>query len=466
MKRLLVATALLAITAVGAAVAYQAAAREREYRELIAHGDLALAGADTLAAIEDYSGAIGLRPDSMLAHLRRGETYFQRGDLDNAARDFREASALDPTATRPLERWGDALYQQQRYKASIEAYAARLRLDDRSAVVRYKVGLAQYRNRNLDGALTALREAVRLDGQLADAHYLIGVCLREKNQPAEAGAELERAVLLSPGLIPAREELSDLYAALGRRADQIEQLQMLAGLDGSRPERRIAVGLAHAHLGQVDLAVLTLGSALEQAPDQPLIYGALGRVWLEIAETRRDRPDAIGKALEALERAASSPTATSEVKTLYGRALFRDHQLEAAEQVLQQATERFPVDPSGFATLADVAEQLKHDDIARAALVAYNGLIGDDADFAGRALKIGLFSLSVNEPAIAMAWLTRASTAAPDDLKTIAALAEAAFKTGDREAAQAALKRGLELDPVNLSLRALRRRLGQPHLEP
>ena len=145
---------------------------------------------------------------------------------------------------------------------------------------------------------------------------------------------------------------------------------------------------------------------------------------------------------------------------MYGRALLHDRQFEAAEQVLQQATERFPVDPSAFFDLAGVAEQLKHFDVARTALIAYNGLVGDNADFAGRALKIGVLSLSLNDPQTAVAWLVRASAAAPDDLKTVSALADAQFKTGDREAAQAALKRGLELDPGNLQLRALARKIG------
>src|SRR5580765_8173378 len=161
MKRVLLLMALLAITAVGAAVAYQSAAREREYRDLMAQGDSAVASGDALAGIEDYSGAIVLRPDSMLAHLRRGETYRQRGDLDNAARDFREAASLDDTATRPLEQLGDTLYQQQRYKAAIDAYQARLRLDDRSAPIQYRIALTYYRDRNIDAALAALAATSR-----------------------------------------------------------------------------------------------------------------------------------------------------------------------------------------------------------------------------------------------------------------------------------------------------------------
>jgi tetratricopeptide (TPR) repeat protein len=424
----------------------------------MAQADLALAASDTLAAIEDYSGAIVLRPDSMLAHLRRGETYRQRGDLDNAARDFREASSLDATATRPLEELGDTLYQLQRYKAAVDAYEARLRLDDRSAAIRYRIGLTHYRDHNLDAALTVLRAATRQDPQLADAHYLAGVCLRERGDSAAALVELQKAVQLSPGSVPAREELADLLASLNRNAEAIEQLDVLAALD-SRLERRVAVGLAHAKAGHLDLAVLTLGSAIERAPDQPVLYGALGRVWLDIAETRQDRPDAIGKALEALARAASSATATSEVKTLYGRALADDHQFDAAEQVLQQATERFPVDAGAFSEFANVAERLKHYESARTALISYNALVGDDYEFPRRALKIGVLSLTLNDPETAISWLTRASAAAPDDLKALVALADAELKAGRREAAQATLKKGLQLDPANIQLRGLSKRL-------
>jgi len=121
-KRSIVVMVVLAIAGVAGAVAYQAAARDRDYRALLARGDSALRDEQTFGAIEAFSGAIGLRPDSMLAHLRRGETYQRRGDLDAAARDFRMAAALDPTATRPLDELGDVMYQLQRFRRAGETY--------------------------------------------------------------------------------------------------------------------------------------------------------------------------------------------------------------------------------------------------------------------------------------------------------------------------------------------------------
>jgi tetratricopeptide (TPR) repeat protein len=458
-KRTLIVMALLAVTAVAAAVLYQSAAQERDYRSLIARGDAALADNRTVEAVEDYSGAIALRSDSMLAHLRRGEAYLQRGDLEGAARDFRMAAWLDPTALRPLEQWGDVLYRQRRYRRAAEAYESRLRLDDRSALIRYRLGLSYYRDGRLDAAITSLAQASALDDTLADAYYLLGVCLKEKGQRTGAIAAQEKAVAKAPGLIAAREELADLYGAAGRRGDEIQQLQVLAGLESDRVERRVAVGLAHARAGHADLAVLTLASALEQAPDQPLIYGALGRVWLDIAETRHDRPDAIGKALEALERAASAPSATSEVKTWYGHALLKDGQPEAAERVLQQATERFPVDPASFVEYAAVAEQQSHLVAARDALVTYSGLVTGDESFPARASKIGQLSLRVNDLGAAVTWLDRAAVAAPTDIRPLTLLAEAWLASGDPTRAEAVLSRGLEIDPSNAELRKVARKL-------
>lgn len=459
MKRALIVMAILALTAVAAAVLYQAEARERDYRLLLAQGDAALAADQTFTAIESYSGAIALRPDSMLPHLRLGETYRQRGDLEAAASDFRKAAALDPSATRPLDQWGDVLYEQQRYARAAEIYDARLRLDDRSAAIRYRLALAQYRDGNLDGALASLRKAIALDERLAEAHYLMGLCFSEKGRSADAIAAFEKAIERNPSLIPAHEELADLYRKAGKSNDELQQLQVLATLDGDRLERRVALAMAHARAGHTDLAVLTLASALDQAPDQPVVYGALGRLWLELTAPRYERPDALSKALEALERAASAPSATSEIKRLYGQALVRDHQFDAAERVLQQATERFPADPGAFADYAAAAEQQQHLDAARQALIAHAALVDDATTTNSHALRIGQLSLRLNDLPTALFWLDRAALSTPDDMDTLTALAEAEVRSGQRDAAQRTIAHGLTIEPANQRLAALARKL-------
>ncbi len=457
LKRAFAVIAALAVAALGAALVYQAA-RDRDYRALLAQGDAALRDDQTFSAIEAYSGAVYLRPDSMLAHLRRAETYQRRGNLDAAARDFRSAGALDPTATRPLDELGDVWYQLQRYDRAAETYERFLHLDDRSARVSYKLALARYRNGQFAAALAALQQAIRQNDRLADAYYLLGLCSRQLQRDADAQRALERAVALAPGLVPAREELADLYASLGRHAEELEQLQAIAGLDRDHVERQVAVGLAHARAGHPDLAVLTLGHALERTPDQPLIYGALGQVWLDIAERDPHRRDALGKALEALERAASTRGIASEVLTLYGRALLLDGESDVAERTLQQAIARFPIEPAAFLFYATAAEREHHLEEARQALVSYGALVSGDAGFGARAAHIASLSLRLDDPAAAVDWLRRAVLANPQDVKLLLQLADAQIRAEDRDAARATIARVLEQDPKNAALPALARR--------
>src|SRR5262245_41243996 len=69
MRRLLL-VALALVLAVFGAVTYEALARDRDYQGQLASGDRAMADGQTFDAIQDYSGAIALRPDSVLARLR------------------------------------------------------------------------------------------------------------------------------------------------------------------------------------------------------------------------------------------------------------------------------------------------------------------------------------------------------------------------------------------------------------
>ena len=324
--------------------------------------------------------------------------------------------------------------------------------------IRYKLALARYRDGAVEAALADARRAIALDGQLADPYYLAALCLHDGGQAAEAVAAFKQAIERSPALLAAREELADMFAADGRATEQIEQLQALAALDGNRAERQIAIGLAQAHAGNTDLAVATLSAALDRAPDQSPVNAALGRIWLQLAEDGHERA-ALGKALEALERAASALSATSETKALYGRALALAGQLDAAEQVFEQAAERYPVDPSALRQLSTVAEQLGHTNAARSALIEYVSLRPTDRDTAGNAARIGTLSLALHDAPGALPWLQRALAEHPQNIGVLSAMADAQLQTGDAAAARLTLNRAIALDSSNSQVLALDRRI-------
>jgi tetratricopeptide (TPR) repeat protein len=347
--------------------------QQREYRRLLAVGDLALAQDQTSDAVEAFSGAIALERGSMLAYLKRGDTYRRRGDLRAALRDLRQAEALDPTAPQPAELLGDVNADMARVDEAVRSYQRYLSLDDGNARVLYKLATVYYRTGQHAPAIDALRRAIAANGHVAEAHYLLGLCLHDTHHEQEAIREETEAIAIDRSFTPAHEALADMYDVAGRRREQIDQLEALAALEPNNPERLVALGLTYAHLGLTDAATTTLADASERYPMSPAVATATGRVFLEIADARHDRT-ALDRALDALEPLASREDATSDVLTLYGRALLLSGNVRAAEGVLTRAASREPVDAAAYAHLADAARRLGHRDAAREAAARYAAL--------------------------------------------------------------------------------------------
>ena len=364
MNRTVVAAVAVTALAVSGALVWLDARQEREYRRLVAAGDEADTRGQTFEAIEAFSGALTLKPNSMIARLKRGDTYRRRGEFTAAVRDLTEAAALDPSAPRPLELLGDAHAALGQHEAAAQDYLNCLRLDDRAPRIFYKLGLAYYRAGDIPHAIDALSRAASFDDQISEVHYLLGLSLRNREPSSQAERAFRRALEIAPTFTAAREELVALYNATGRSQNAIEQLEALAALQPTRPEPLVRVGLAYARMGRRDAAILTLGRAAERHGDAEIVYTAIGRVWLDTAESQGDKI-ALNKALGALAPLAVQPDARSETLTLYGRALYLSGNAAAAERMLRRAVDQFPVEPSAFTYLAEAARRLRHTDLAR-----------------------------------------------------------------------------------------------------
>ena len=377
MNRLIVLVTTVAAIVTATTLVWMEVRQEREFQRLIALGDEALDADRTSEAIEAFSGALAFKPDSMLAHLQRAETYRRRGDRDLAAalRDAREAHTLGPTAPQPIELLGDIHSAMGRYDEAIGFYARYLQLDDRGTRVFYKLAMTHVRNGRARDAIVPLRRALELDDRSAESHYLLGLALRDTGRSDEALKELNRAVALNGALIPPREELARFHLARGRSREAVEQLEAIAALE-PLPGRLVDVALALARSGQREAAVVTLRRAAENHPDSPVVFAALGRVWLETAVAEED-PVALRKALTALQPLARRPDATGEVLALHGEALLLSDQVTEAERTLQQAVTRQPVAPNAYLHLAEAARRRGHIGIAKDAEARYARLVSN-----------------------------------------------------------------------------------------
>jgi tetratricopeptide (TPR) repeat protein len=136
--------------------------------------------------------------------------------------------------------------------------------------------------------------------------------------------------------------------------------------------------------------------------------------------------------------------------------------------MLQDATQKRPVEPLAFYYLSDAAERLGHYDVARQALLDYEVLRGDETDARRRvahATRLGDLSLRVSDPAAAATYFLRAATDSSDASNLLARAADAQMRAGDREAARATALKALEKDPANTLALTVQRRLGPPRAQ-
>jgi len=458
-KRVVLAGLALLMCA-AAVYGYMASRREQIYRQLIDRGEAALATDDTFAAIEAFSGAIALQGDSMLGYVKRGETYRRRNQLEDAMPDLLKASELDPLAPRPLELLGDVNHALGRFGRATERYRAYIKLDDRSPRVLYKLALSHYSAGQPAFAVQALTQAIAIDEALAEAHYLLGLTYRDLRRSRDSLRALERAVKLTPAMLLAREELAELYGRLGRTDAQIAQLEAVVALDPGA-SREVALGVAYAQAGRFDRAVTTLGHAAERYPDHSYTYVALGRLWLETAQTRGDRGD-LSKALGALDGAVATD-GSSEALMLFGRALLLARDEELAERMLMRASEKLPADPLAFFYLAEAAERRGHSEIARRALLDYRALNGEDRDprrAAALAIRIADLSMKMADIPTALAWYRRGINGHSEPALLVR-FADAQSKAGHVDAARETLETVLTRDPSNRTARIALDRLNR-----
>ena len=334
---------------------------------------MALEAGHSSRAIEAYSGALALRPDSMVAFVKRGETYQRQGDLEAAVRDLSRAATLDPVAPRPHERLGDVARVRDDHDQAIVHYARQVQLDDGNLRGLYKLALAYHHAGAPQTSLTLLRRATDLDERFSEAHYLRGLCLSELARVDEAREALQRAIELAPGFLEARDALVTLHRRRGDRRAALEQLDALAALDRDRPTRHVARGLAYAEAGQGDLALLALRQAAGEHPDEPAVHEALARVSLDLAD-RSDDDVTIDQARDALD-AVPVGQRTSTWLTLRARVLRWQGRDDEARRLLRLAIDRYPVDPVAFSHLARLEDAADNPGEARRLRRRYRALV-------------------------------------------------------------------------------------------
>lgn len=428
MQRSTALTAIVSAAVAGLVLTWNTIGQDRAFRALIAEGDAALAASNTSGAAAAFSGALAIQPESMLAHLKRGDTYRRRGELAAALADLTAANTLDPAAPRVKELLGDVNAELGRTTRAADAYRAYLALDERAPLVLVKLGGVELREGQTGAALATARRALALDADLAEAHYLEGFALRPSSL-RQAALAFGRAVALKPSFLVAREQLAGVLLASGRVREGVEALEALAALEPSQPSRVAAVVMALADAGRTDSALQRLARADDQFPDDPMIAATRGEILLARAETDKDRV-LVTEAEAMLSPLAHRDHPPPAILAAMGRARILAGDPEGALPWLERATEELPVAPATLRSLARAATEAG--DIRRAidALVRHEAVNPGSTFALAHARRIAGYALTSGNAPMAVHWAERALRVDPGDADARTLLDDARRRAG------------------------------------
>ena len=255
--------------------------RNRQWREQVEAGNLALQDKDLKRALEAYQAALAIKPNASQIQFQIAKLYFQQAEYEKARDAFAATVTLDPRNMDARNSLGYIYEKLNNYDAAAQVYENTLEVEPHNLYALNHLGLAYKELGLLDDAEQILRKAIEIDPKSArpaskNLHNYLGLIYWERGDIGEAIAEFRESIRIFPKDIWPRQSLASLYEEHGRYYEaQLQyhkileidpqnllaptRLQALAQLDRSAP---MAVDLV-----PVDLIDIDIEGIIAAAPD-------------------------------------------------------------------------------------------------------------------------------------------------------------------------------------------------------
>jgi Flp pilus assembly protein TadD len=171
-------------------------------------------------ALREYREAIRLKPDDAQAHNKLGHALAREGRTDEALGQFREAVRLKPGYAEAQNNLGVALAGKGQVDDAIRQYQEAIRLEPGYAEAHNNLGFALYTKGQAEDAIRHFQEAIRLKSGYAEAHSNLGLAWYQQGRVDDAIRQFQEALQLQPDLVAARKSLD---ALLGMKADSSQR---------------------------------------------------------------------------------------------------------------------------------------------------------------------------------------------------------------------------------------------------
>lgn len=197
------------------------------------------------------------------------------GNLDEAARCYREAIRIEPRSFAAHFNLGAMLANREKFTDAVESYRIALRLNPEHAELHYNLGNALMRLGKFKESAQSYRKAITLKPSFLLAHHGLGLALISLDQVDEAIVSFRRAIEIKPDFADAHNNLGTLLLHRGQLGDSVRSFNKAIEFNANYAVAHNNLGTALLQQGRIEDAIASYQAACRLKPDDAAVHDNL-----------------------------------------------------------------------------------------------------------------------------------------------------------------------------------------------
>ena len=224
-----------------------------------------------------FQVSIARDPHDYRLHDGLGAAYGIRGESEGAEREWLETLRLEPNSAEPLASLGALYAQQGRFRQALPLLENALRQNPNDPDAHLNLGAAYAETGQLDRAEEQFRAALLLSPMNFRAHNVLGKLYFDSHRLAEAEQQFRQSLECETNLA-AFDHLGYIYLEWQDQVRAEKAFQAALAMKSTDSHALFNLGLIYAATGRTALAVEELQAALAADPNNPEIQSALEKL--------------------------------------------------------------------------------------------------------------------------------------------------------------------------------------------
>jgi tetratricopeptide (TPR) repeat protein len=247
-------------------------------------------------AVREYREALRLRSDDHQALFGIGLIHGRQGQLETASREFQDVLRRAPDFYKARANLGVVYYQLGRTQEAVDELQRVIKDHPEYAAAHYNLATLFHKENRSAEAVAEYREALRVWPVYAEARTNLALLYQQTGRAPDAVAELRTAVRLTPTYAPAHYTLANLLMEQGAVDEAIGEFRAAVRLDPGSADGHNNLGIAYARRRMTDEAIQAFQEAIRIMPTHADAHYNLGLVYQgkgEIDPARRQYEQAL-----------------------------------------------------------------------------------------------------------------------------------------------------------------------------